>query len=223
MCNEDTNTHIAFIGYTLAPFFLQDPRIGNADTSFFLFATTNANELAHAWPFVNQSEALTCIQNMQASLAPCVTGEEKEDAPFIASDDLTEEYRRLFVGPGKKALPPWGSVYTDKECVMFGSTTIKLRLWMKECGLEYTKDDSMPEDHIGLMLSLMAYIAQNKPEKLDEYLENHFLTWAAHFLEKMEEVSTHAFYVNLARLTNASLKGIEQALHLSIIYPRFYK
>ena len=34
------------------------------------------------------------------------------------------EYRRLFVGPGHLPAPPWGSVYTDRECVIFGEATL---------------------------------------------------------------------------------------------------
>lgn len=98
---------------------------------------------------------------MVGGLAPsCDAG---ENGAFAADDDLTWEYRRLFIGPGAKPAPPWGSVYTDRECVVFGATTLELRAWMREHGVARTADEKTPEDHIGLMLALMAWLAQNSP------------------------------------------------------------
>ena len=68
-----------------------------------------------------------------------------------------QEYRRLFVGPAPKPAPPWGSVYTDRECVVFGESTLALRAWMRAQGIARLVDDKTPEDHIGLMLVLMAW------------------------------------------------------------------
>ena len=47
------------------------------------------------------------------------------------NEELVWEYRRLFVGPGHLPAPPWGSVYTDHECVIFGEATLALRAWMR--------------------------------------------------------------------------------------------
>ena len=138
-------------------------------------------------------------------------------------DDLMWEYRRLFVGPGHKAAPPWGSVYTDREQVIFGLTTLDLRRWMRERGIERRGDANDPEDHIGLMLELMAWIAANRPADLDDYLQNHLLTWAPHFLAYMEKETTHPFYKGLARLACASLEGMRDSRGLDVVEPRFYR
>ena len=44
---------------------------------------------------------------------------------------------------------------------------------------------SEPEDHIGLMLALMSYLARNQPDDLDEFLQIHLLTWSSHFLDQL--------------------------------------
>ena len=36
------------------------------------------------------------------------------------TQDLTEQYQNLFIGPNELLAPPWGSVYLDPECVIFG-------------------------------------------------------------------------------------------------------
>ncbi len=202
---------IAFVGETLAPFFLQDPRTGTADASFDAVAALNAQEAASAWPFADAEEA-------QRAFALMVDGLAKG-----RDDDLVWEYRRLFIGPAPKPAPPWGSVYTDRECVVFGATTLELRRWMRERGIARQTDDKTPEDHMGLMLVLMAWIARNQPENLAEFLRLHLLTWSTHFLDQLAEAARQPFYEGLARLTKASLEGIEAELGLEVVHPRFYR
>lgn len=202
---------IAFVGETLAPFFLQDPRTGTADASFDAVAALNAQEAASAWPFADAEEA-------QRAFALMVDGLAKG-----RDDDLVWEYRRLFIGPAPKPAPPWGSVYTDRECVVFGATTLELRRWMREHGIARQTDDKTPEDHMGLMLVLMAWIARNQPEDLAEFLRLHLLTWSTHFLDQLAEAARQPFYEGLARLTKASLEGIEAELGLEVVHPRFYR
>lgn len=102
---------VAFLGNTLAPFFLQDPRTGSAEAEFAAVAALDAQTAGAEWPFAGQKEAARYLAMMVEGLAPSrVAG---EGGAFAADDDLTWEYRRLFIGPGAKPAPPWGSVYTD--------------------------------------------------------------------------------------------------------------
>ena len=202
---------IAFVGEALAPFFLQDPRTGDAGPAFQAFAELDPQAAAAEWPFVSEDDARRMLSGMVDGLSRG------------CDDDLVWEYRRLFVGPAPKPAPPWGSVYTDRECVVFGASTLELRAWMRAHGVERTADDRAPEDHIGLMLALMAYLARNQPDDLDEYLRLHLLTWAPHFLDILADAASHPFYQGLAMLAKTSLEGIRQALRLEVAYPRFYR
>ncbi len=202
----------AFVGETLAPFFLQDPKTGNARAAFEAVVALDVDEAAHEWPFVDDEEAARDLRLMQDGLEKGVDDE-----------DLMWEYRRLFIGPAPKPVPPWGSVYMDRECVVFGASTLALRAWMRECSIARTTDDKTPEDHIGLMLALMAWIARNQPQNLDDYLRLHLLTWSDHFLEQLSDAAEHPFYKGLSRLTAASLEGLRSELGLEIDYPRFYR
>ena len=212
---------VAFLGNTLAPFFLQDPRTGSAEAEFAAVAALDARTAGAEWPFAGREEAARYLAMMVEGLAPSrVAG---EGGAFAADDDLMWEYRRLFIGPAAKPAPPWGSVYTDRECVVFGVTTLELRAWMRELGVARTADEKTPEDHIGLMLALMAWLAQNQPADLGEFLSLHFLTWAGHFLDELADAAEHPFYEGLARLTRASLDGVQETLGLKVVVPRFYR
>ena len=212
---------VAFLGNTLAPFFLQDPRTGDAGAEFAAVAALDAQAAGAEWPFVSEAQAVSCLSMMVEGLASsCAAG---EGGAFAADDDLMWEYRRLFIGPGAKPAPPWGSVYTDRECVVFGATTLELRAWMREHGVARIADEKTPEDHIGLMLALMAWLAQNQPADLGEFLGLHFLTWAGHFLDELADAAEHPFYKGLALLTKASLDGVRETLGLEVVEPRFYR
>lgn len=210
-----------FAGTTLGPLFLEDPRTGGAGAAFAALFALDVRAAAAEWPFADEAHAAEALQLMVDGLASCRA--DGEGAPFVADDALTWEYRRLFVGPATKAAPPWGSVYTDREQVVFGASTLELRAWMREHGVARLGGEQNPEDHIGLMLVLMAWLAQEKPADLDEYLRLHLLPWSGHFLDLMAEVAEHPFYEGLARLTRATLDGLQAELGLQVEYPRFYR
>ena len=202
---------VAFVGETLAPFFLQDPRTGTAGEAFEAMAALDPDAAAAEWPFADPDEARRAFELMVGGL---VSG---------CDDDVVWEYRRLFVGPALKPAPPWGSVYTDRECVVFGASTLDLRAWMRAHGVQRTTDERTPEDHIGLMLALMAWIAREQPGDLDEFLRLHLLTWSSHFLCQLEEAAEHPFYEGLALLAKSSLEGIQKVRGLDVVHPRFYR
>ena len=210
--SEDVREAIAFVGETLGPFYLQDPVKGDAGPAFAAMAAIDVAQAAVEWPFVDEAEARCDLDLMRSGLAE-----------GIDADGLVWEYRRLFIGPAPKPAPPWGSVYTDRECVVFGATTLELRAWMRSHGIARQTDDKTPEDHVGLMLVLMAWIARNQPHDLGEFLRLHLLTWSSHFLDQLIEAAGQPFYEGLARLTKASLEGIQAELGLDVVYPRFYR
>ena len=201
---------IAFIGDVFAPFFLQDPLTGTAGPSFAAMEALDPAAAATEWPFVDAQAAGGPLALMAQGAAD-------------TAENLAHEYRRLFVGPAHKAAPPWGSVYTDRECVMFGESTLELRRWMREHGLVAPEGTRTPEDHIGLLLGLMAQLAQTAPAELDSFMAQHLLTWAHHFLALMAQEAQHSFYQGLAQLTDASLEGIRASRGIQVTYPRFYR
>ena len=208
---EDELEAIAFIGEVLGPLFLYDPTDAAIAPTYEMLAALDVDEAAREWPLVDDDVARGALALMTGGIAEGV------------GDDVVWEYRRLFVGPGPKAAPPWGSVYTDRECVVFGEATLALRQWMRENGISRPGDGTEPEDHIGLMLLLLAWVARNRADLLDDYAAMHLLTWAPHFLEKMEAAAASPFFEGLAALARASLAGVASARGLAVETPRFYR
>lgn len=207
----DRYDEVAFVGATLGPLFAADPADASSARQVATFAALDVDAAATEWPFVAEERA-------RKSLAAMREGAEDAD-----SEALVWEYRRLFVGPGAMPVPPWGSVYTDRECVVFGEATLALRSWMRRNGIARQGAGKTPEDHIGLMLLLMAWIASHKPKLLEEYLRDHLLTWSSHMFEQLEGAAQHSFYRGLAQLTKESLEGIAAEMDIQVEYPRFYR
>ncbi len=202
---------IAFVGESLSPFYRQDPVKGSARASYDALASLDVTQAAQEWPFASLGVAFSSLSMMSRSV--------RQNARTV----LAEEYRRLFVGPARKAAAPWGSVYTDRDQVIFGQTELDLHLWMCVHGVACERSSQEPVDHIGTMLALMAWLARNRPELLDEFLSDHFLTWAPHFLDYLVAATQLDFYAGLATLTKASLEGARAERGLSVVEPRFYR
>jgi TorA maturation chaperone TorD len=97
------------------------------------------------------------------------------------------------------------------------------RRWLDANGVGLVDENAKAEDHIGHMLVLMHWLSETRPELLPEFLCLHFLSWAPHFLELLEQRARHPFYQGLAGLTLASLAGIQKQLDLTVTYPHFYR
>lgn len=205
---------VCFVGGMLAPFFLNDPSSGVLDEALDAMAGVDPVQGGAEWPFTEEAQAVAALALMQEGAASRTADE---------GEAIKWEYRRLFVGPAAMPTPPWGSVYTDRDCVCFGASTLELRAWMRAHGIERTTDEATPEDHIGLLLALAAWIAANKPELLCEFLELHVLPWSGHMLGQMVQAANHPFFEGLAQLTNASLTGMSEAFGLEPKTPRFYR
>ncbi|MDR0309048.1 MAG: Tat proofreading chaperone DmsD [Coriobacteriales bacterium] len=109
-------------------------------------------------------------------------------------EGLRAEYQRLFIGPEHFRAPAWGSVYLDKDSVLFGSSTQELRAWMRKHDISASKTGNEPEDQIGKMLLLMAWLAEERPKLLPEFLSQHLMTWAPRYLELLKADSRVALY-----------------------------
>lgn len=220
---ERISDKLQMAGSTLGPLFLHDPLLEAQAVGelYRILAQSDPAALAAEWPFVEADQALVPLQAMVSEAAAHCAAEDAGDA---LPDDLTWEYRRLFVGPAHKAAPPWGSVYTDKDQVIFGASTLELREWLRRQGIAIDRGPGdEPEDHIGTMLVLLAWLADENPQAVDEYLTDHLLPWAPHFLGYMEEQSEHPFFRALAQLTRLTLEGARDEMGLQVRTPRFYR
>ena len=163
-----------------------------------------------------------------APLWPCATKDAKAQVTGYfsqidqAQESLADAYQRLFVGPYALPAPPWGSVYLDKESVVFGDSTLALRQWMRENGIEPHLTQAEPEDHIGLLLMMSAWLAENSPALLNEFLTMHLLPWSGRYLELLRQKADHPFYVGVALLAESTLCGWIQQQGLDVVTADLY-
>ncbi len=143
---------------------------------------------------------------------PCGDPLEIEQAAALIGSGLADpervkaSWQRLFIGPDPFKAPAWGSVYLDRESVLFGDSTLSLRHWMKSRGISPDLPSPEPEDHFGLLLLLTAWCAEQQPEWLDELLPQHILPWAGRYLELLSRQEQEVFYPGLALLALSTLK-----------------
>lgn len=147
------------------------------------------NKWMASWPLA---------QSRLLPLAECFTADSEEP--------LSDAWQRLFIGPWVLPAPPWGSVWLDKESVLFGDSTLAMRQWLRENNIAFEAQQNEPEDHIGTLLLLAAWLTeQGKTQACDELLAWHLLPWSGRFLTVLEDKAQHPFWQAFARLAKLTL------------------
>ena len=197
---------IATTARILGALFMQDPK---QDEGWALITQMQNMPLAQEWLYGSRQELLAIANNIQERYSRDRTA-------------LIREYQRLFIGPHHFEAPAWGSVYLDFERVQFGCSTLELRQWMRAKGITIAENTHEPEDHIGKMLLLLAWLAEEKPQLINEFLAEHLMPWAPRYLELLEADARNPFYVGLAQLTSITLEGICAELNVEPAKKKLY-
>ncbi|NLS56446.1 Tat proofreading chaperone DmsD [Hafnia alvei] len=167
----------------------------------------SSSEWRSEWPYGSEQQLEQCV-----ALLTTATNEPLEDA-----------YQRLFIGPHALPAPPWGSVYLDKESVLFGDSTLALRQWMRLHHIEGQSEQQEPEDQFGLMLMMAAWLAETQPQALGEFLSVHLLPWSSRYLTLMIQDAQHPFYQGLAELALLTLSAWQQQLAIVPAVSELYR
>lgn len=118
------------------------------------------------------------------------------------------EYRRLFIGPGPLAAPPWESFYLSKgeRCIF------EVRKAYSRHGIKFRMEDHEPDDHLLFELEYMIFLAEQcihecgtgrLEEMMNEtirFLEEHLLRWIPLFSKRLLNVTNSELYVGAALL-----------------------
>lgn len=136
--------------------------------------------------------------------------------PQVTAAQLQDEFHRLFGTLGPAAAPPWQSVYLDRERVVMGEETLRIRELFARYGLAFVHRNRLPDDHLGLELQFLSVLAGRTAEALargdcdavrpllegmQECLDNHLLRWLDQFVARAEAASPTGVYAGLSRLT----------------------
>jgi TorA maturation chaperone TorD len=122
---------------------------------------------------------------------------------------LKAEYTVLFIGPGKLPAPPWESVYTTGEQVIFQRSTLEIRNFYRWQGLIPELYPKVADDHIALELDFLRLLGQRALEAQQagddaackealaasvEFLDEHLLKWVGFFAEALNASGKGSFY-----------------------------
>lgn len=166
-----------------------------------------------AFPYGRASAAaargLRCLEVWRHA---CADRSDDEAASEAAAQWLT-----VMAGAGRPLAAPWQSCYTDPDGLLFGSDTLAVRDWYRRYGLEFEGKNREPDDHIGLMLSFLAVLADRERGLLDAgapvaeierdqltFIERHPATFVDRWAEACVE-STSFLYAGLALLAQATI------------------
>jgi TorA maturation chaperone TorD len=144
-------------------------------------------------------------------------------------EKLYFDYMRLFVGPDGPHAPPWESVYTSEEALIFEKSTLQVREQYAQLGLEYVLKDSEPDDHIAPELQFMAHVSdQVKTAESDAnivrgalerqllFLETHLSKWVGRFCDEIEKNAQSGVFQKLPLLLRAFVSIDYQQLERSL-------
>lgn len=145
--------------------------------------------------------------------------------------ELEADYTRLFVGVGQVLAPPWESVYFNEDRMIFQKQTLDVRSWYRRFGLELENLHKEPDDHIGLEMSFVAFLAELGVKLLDEqdeekfqalydakcqFLSEHLLKWGLIWCALVNEHAETDFYQGLAHLTAGALLAVADKYSLQV-------
>jgi len=132
-------------------------------------------------------------------------------------EPLPAAWQRLFIGPDALPAPPWGSVWLDRESVLFGDSTLALRQWMREQAIDVASTQNEPEDHIGTLLLLAAWLVESgRHIECDQLLAWHLLPWSGRFLSVFHQQAKHPFYAALGQLAQLTLNDWQSRLLIPV-------
>jgi len=128
---------------------------------------------------------------------------------------LAWQFSVLFEGQGAMPVPPWGSVYLERDNLLMGETTASYRTFLHTQGITFAGEQSEPEDQFGLMLlAYSALIEQENEVAACILLESWLLPWAMHYLGLLQSNEISPFYARLAEVTVLYLTDLQQQLDL---------
>lgn len=137
------------------------------------------------------------------------------------TDALNMAHDEFFSGIGDMPVPPWGSVYLDRECVLFGESTSEYKQFLVQQGFEFETHNNDPLDHVGLMLMTLGALLENQTTDtaspaLEELLSYHLLPWATHYLRQVASMISEPAYAETIALTQTLFNDLQMAFNLTV-------
>ena len=159
-------------------------------------------ELFLELPFAADNEtALKGQEQMQSWLN---SGTSAELASAAKSDWVI-----LLMAIDKVVAPPWGSVYLDREKLLFTEETLYVRRYYEHYGFELKNKYSEPDDHLGLELQFIAaLLKQDRMEAVLDFAKTYILSWICEWSKDVQEHARVDYYRALANLAVGGIQSL---------------
>ncbi len=124
---------------------------------------------------------------------------------------IERDFYRMFIGPGKKEVYPWGSVYTDNENLLFGDTTVAWEKFCQQHSIQITPTMNEPTDHFALIFSALAAVLDSdlpETQKIavaQQIYHDHFSAWGDELLQQVVAKANTEYYKTFAILSQHSI------------------
>lgn len=140
---------------------------------------------------------------------------------------LNEAHDEFFSGIADMPVPPWGSVYLDRECVLFGESTAEYKQFLIKNGFEFDTHNNDPLDHIGLMMMTLGELLEPQLDDvpsaaLNELLSMHMLPWTSHYLAQIQPMVKEPAYLQTLTLCQSVLQQVSAALNIQVTPRQVY-
>jgi TorA maturation chaperone TorD/DNA-binding transcriptional regulator YdaS (Cro superfamily) len=136
-----------------------------------------------------------------------------------AADDsaLSKEFFALFIGLGRGELLPYASYYLTG--FLHERPLARVREDLERLGIERAGPSREPEDHIAILLEIMAGLARGDFEadfgEQAQFFERHLKPWAARMFADLEMSQTANFYRAVGRVGRIFMELESEAFTLS--------
>ncbi|MET0049401.1 MAG: molecular chaperone TorD family protein [Sedimenticola sp.] len=148
--------------------------------------------------------------------------------PEIA-DELTLEFARLFIGPGRH-ISAHESIFAEVDGDsggLWGAKTVEVKKFIESTGLDYGEQFTGLPDHISVELEFMQRLTEWESDKWRQediesaeyclsvqrlFLQQHILCWVPSFCSAVMEQAETPFYREMAELTMNFLEFERQGI-----------
>ncbi|MFN7253229.1 MAG: molecular chaperone [Anaerobacillus sp.] len=141
----------------------------------------------------------------------------------ISEEDVEEleyEFNRLFVGPNRLEASPYESTYRNDQRSLMQYETLAVRKFYQKAGLEVSKKNVDPDDHLALELEFVCYLLKNSIENdqyyklYQDFLEEHLLQWIVTHCGLVREKTNNQILVGISYLLQHLLSEEKNQLSL---------
>jgi len=172
---------------------------------------------------------------LQAHRMVCPNDEstpKEHNSRDLATAQLSKEYLRLFVGPGRVQCPPYESVHRQDRPILerglvMGPSAADVRHRYAEAGLVLPKNFTDLPDHIAVEMEFMHFLCTEELKSIEqrnlqesarrkemeqEFLKEHLERWVGRFADCVLKSTNSAFYKSAAGLLNSFIENESEEL-----------